>query len=52
MNYALLKSIGGDGINAFAIINYVSSFSSMLFIGTSQGLQPIRSGRGYIRYHQ
>jgi Na+-driven multidrug efflux pump len=36
MNYVLLKTIGGvSEVNAFAIINYVASFSSLIFSGAS-----------------
>jgi Na+-driven multidrug efflux pump len=41
MNYALITRIGNDAINAFSIINYVTSFSMMVFFGTSEGMQPL-----------
>jgi putative MATE family efflux protein len=41
MNYALLTTLGGGAVNAFSIINYVASFSIMIFVGTSEGLQPL-----------
>lgn len=39
MNYVLLKQIGDIGINAYSIINYVASFSTAVFFGSSEGLQ-------------
>ncbi|MDR2094192.1 MAG: hypothetical protein LBP76_01575, partial [Treponema sp.] len=41
MNYALLANFGGGAVNGFSIINYVASFSSMIFFGVSDGLQPL-----------
>jgi Na+-driven multidrug efflux pump len=41
MNYTLITKLGGNAVNAFAVINYVASFSSMVFFGTSEGLQPL-----------
>jgi Na+-driven multidrug efflux pump len=46
MNYALIANRGNDAINAFSIINYVASFSLMVFFGASDGLQPL-FGRSY-----
>jgi putative MATE family efflux protein len=41
MNYALLANFGGSAVNGFSIINYVSSFSATIFLGVSDGLQPL-----------
>jgi putative MATE family efflux protein len=41
MNYTLLAALGSGALNAFSIINYVASFSIMLFFGTSEGFQPL-----------
>jgi Na+-driven multidrug efflux pump len=41
MNNALLTHFGGSAVNGFSIINYVASFSSMIFFGVSDGLQPL-----------
>lgn len=41
MNYALLSTLGSGAVNAFSIINYVVSFSGMVFSGISEGLQPL-----------
>ncbi|MDR0451322.1 MAG: MATE family efflux transporter [Treponema sp.] len=46
MNYTLMRGLGQGAVNAFAIINYVTSFSGMVFFGTSEGLQPL-FGRSY-----
>lgn len=45
-NYVLLAKVGDIGVNAFAIIGYVASFSVAIFFGTAEGLQPI-FGRCY-----
>lgn len=41
MNLMLVQYIGDLGVNAFAVISYVSSFSMAIFFGTSEGLQPL-----------
>jgi putative MATE family efflux protein len=41
LNYILLNTLGGGAVNAYAIINYVASFSLMIFFGASEGLQPL-----------
>jgi putative MATE family efflux protein len=46
MNYTLLTTLGRNAVNGFAVINYVASFSLMVFFGTSEGLQPL-FGRSY-----
>ncbi|MBR0026894.1 MAG: MATE family efflux transporter [Clostridia bacterium] len=40
-NYVLLATLGDAAVNAFSIICYVASFSVAIFIGSSQGLQPL-----------
>jgi putative MATE family efflux protein len=51
MNYALLAHFGGSAVNGFSIINYVASFSSMIFFGVSDGLQPL-FGQSYGAKHE
>ncbi len=41
LNLVIVKYIGTIGVNAFAIINYVASFSMAVFYGTGEGLQPL-----------
>lgn len=41
LNLVLVQKIGDIGVNAFGIINYIASFSVAIFLGTSQGLQPL-----------
>ncbi|MCM1124988.1 MAG: MATE family efflux transporter [Lachnospiraceae bacterium] len=41
MNLVLAAQIGDVGINAFAVISYVASFTLAVFFGTSEGLQPL-----------
>lgn len=41
MNYTLMATFGDIGINAFAIISYLSSFTMSVFFGASEGLQPL-----------
>ena len=41
MNLVLAAQIGDIGINAFAVISYVASFTLAVFFGTSEGLQPL-----------
>ncbi|MDR6237148.1 MATE family efflux transporter [Aureibacter tunicatorum] len=42
-NLVLIKSYGELGVSAFSIVTYVSLIVMMVFIGISQGLQPIVS---------
>lgn len=44
MNRTLMAAFGDIGINAFAIISYLSSFTMSVFFGASKGMQPC-SGR-------
>ncbi len=41
MNHTLMIAFGDIGINAFAIISYLSSFTMSVFFGTSEGMQPL-----------
>ncbi len=41
MNYILMEAFGDIGINAFAIISYLSSFTMSVFFGASEGMQPL-----------
>ena len=41
MNLVLVSKIGDIGVNAFAVISYVASFTLAVFFGTSEGLQPL-----------
>lgn len=41
MNRALMAAYGDIGINAFAIISYLSSFTMAVFFGASEGMQPL-----------
>lgn len=41
MNYTLMGTFGDIGINAFAIISYLSSFTMSVFFGASEGMQPL-----------
>lgn len=40
-NIMLMKYIGNIGVNAYAVIAYVASFSIAVFAGTAEGLQPL-----------
>lgn len=41
MNKVLIEKVGDLGVNAFSIICYVASFSMAVFLGASEGLQPL-----------
>ena len=41
MNLVLASKIGDFGVDAFAVISYVASFTVAIFFGTSEGLQPL-----------
>ncbi|MGN0453202.1 MAG: MATE family efflux transporter [Ruminococcus sp.] len=41
MNYTLMATYGDIGINAFAIISYLSSFTMSVFFGATEGMQPL-----------
>lgn len=46
MNLIILKYIGDDGVNAYSIIGYIVSFAYAIFMGVSEGMQPL-FGRSY-----
>lgn len=41
MNRVIVEKIGDIGVNAFAVISFVASFTVAIFFGTSEGLQPL-----------
>ncbi len=41
MNKTLSTTYGDVGINAFAVISYLSSFTMSVFFGASEGMQPL-----------
>lgn len=41
MNFVLIKRIGDIGVNVFSIVTYVASFTSAVFFGCGEGLQPL-----------
>lgn len=41
MNLVIAKYIGNDGINAYSIVGYIISFAFAVFIGVSEGMQPL-----------
>ncbi|MDO4308641.1 MAG: MATE family efflux transporter [Eubacteriales bacterium] len=41
MNYVLLARVGEIGENAYSVIGYVASFSLAIFMGVSEGIQPM-----------
>lgn len=41
MNLVIGKFLGGDGINAYSVISYIVSFAFAMFIGVSEGMQPL-----------
>ncbi len=41
MNRVIIGTIGDIGVNAFAVISFVASFTVAIFFGTSEGLQPL-----------
>lgn len=41
MNLVLVEMLGDIGVNTFSLISYVASFTVAVFIGTSEGLQPL-----------
>lgn len=40
-NLMLVSMIGDIGVNAFALISYIASFTVAVFFGSSEGLQPL-----------
>ena len=41
MNRVLLANIGEIAVNAFSVISYITSFAVGIFLGVSQGAQPL-----------
>lgn len=41
MNKTLMSTYGDVGINAYAVISYLSSFTMSVFFGASEGMQPL-----------
>ncbi|MDR1642982.1 MAG: polysaccharide biosynthesis C-terminal domain-containing protein [Clostridiales bacterium] len=41
MNYVLIRELGDIALSAFSVIMYILSFSMGIFIGISEGLQPL-----------
>ena len=41
MNLVIAKYIGNNGINAYSIVGYIISFAFAVFIGVSEGMQPL-----------
>lgn len=41
MNRVLLSYLGESAINAFSVISYVASFAMAIFLGVSEGAQPL-----------
>lgn len=41
MNTVVLKYIGNDGINAYSVISYISSFTFAVILGVAEGMQPL-----------
>lgn len=41
MNLIILRYIGDDGVNAYSIIGYIISFAYAIFMGVSEGMQPL-----------
>lgn len=46
INLDLVKYIGGVGVNAFALVSYVASFTTSYFTGVTEGIQPL-FGKAY-----
>ena len=41
LNHVLITNFGDAGVNTFAVISYVASFSMSVLFGASEGLQPL-----------
>jgi len=41
MNLVIIRFLGNDGINAYSVISYIVSFAFAVFIGVSEGMQPL-----------
>ena len=40
-NVMLARYLGDDALNAYSLLMYIATFSASIFIGASQGLQPL-----------
>ena len=40
-NIMLARHLGDDALNAYSLLMYIATFSASIFIGASQGLQPL-----------
>lgn len=40
-NVMLARHLGDDALNAYSLLMYIATFSASIFIGASQGLQPL-----------
>lgn len=41
MNAVILRYIGNNGINAYSVISYISSFTFAIVLGVAEGMQPL-----------
>lgn len=41
MNAVILRYIGNNGINAYSVISYISSFTFAVILGVAEGMQPL-----------
>lgn len=41
MNFVIIRFLADGGINAYSVISYVISFAYAVFIGVSEGMQPL-----------
>lgn len=41
MNAVILRYIGNNGINAYSVISYISSFTFAIILGVAEGMQPL-----------
>ena len=41
MNMMLIRYVGDEGVNAFSILGYIISFAFAVFVGISEGMQPL-----------
>ena len=56
-NIMLARHLGDNALNAYALLMYIATFSASIFIGASQGLQPLfgnsygEGNEGDLRYY-
>ena len=56
-NIMLARHLGDDALNAYSLLMYIATFSASIFIGASQGLQPLfgnsygEENEGDLRYY-